>query len=236
MKQGTQLFSLEFSEFMLMQGTIWMATAAFSSVGATQYAVAVTLGMQVTVLEALISLAITPPAARLWAAGEHAQVTRMLSNAATLTATAIFGVVALLALAGPFVLQMAYGESMRPAAAMLLILAAGGAVAAIFTVNITIQIVSGNIAATARTAVIVLCVTLPCAVAAAWLGHPLILAIVTSLGIVAMGVFQWLTARKTIGVAPLAHFRVLQAFRELRADTGDDQEVAPPQVEVGRVN
>lgn len=227
--QGTQLFSLEFCEFMLMQGTIWLATAAFSSVAATQYAVAVTLGMQVTVLEALISLAITPPAARLWAAGQREQVVRMLSNAATLTTAVILVVVAFLAVLGPFALQVAYGAEIRPAALMLLILASGGVVGAIFTVNITILIVSGNIAATARTALIVLSVTLPCAVAAAWLGHPLVLAIVTSLGVITMAVGQWRTAKKTLGVGPRAHLNVRRAFRELRSVGGEDVHLTPAQ-------
>ena len=72
--QGTQLFSLDFSEFMLRQGTIWLATVAFSPLAATQYSVAATLALQVVLLDSLCALAVEPPAARLWAAGHKARV------------------------------------------------------------------------------------------------------------------------------------------------------------------
>lgn len=234
--QGTQLFSLEFSQFMMMQGTVWLATTAFSSEEATQYAVAVTLGMQVTLLEGLISLAIIPPAARLWAAGHRAQVVRMLSNAATLTTVVIVVVVAMLAVFGAFAIEVAYGAAMRPASTMLLILAAGGIFQAMFAVNIAILIVSGNVAATARTAVVVLCVSLPCAIAAAVFGGHLALAIVTSLSVAAMAICQWLTARRTLGLAPRAHHHLIRAVRELRSDPQDEAEPANPRAEADHVS
>jgi O-antigen/teichoic acid export membrane protein len=227
--QGTQLFALEFSTFMLMQGTIWLATAAFSPVAATQYGIAVTLAFQVTVLEGMSSLAITPPAARLWAAGRKEQVVRMLSNAATLSTVVVIIVVGLLAVLGGFVIDIAYGSSMRPAATMLLILAVSGIAQACFAVNMTMLIVSGHIAATSRSALLVLSVALPCAVAAAWLSGPTALAVVTSFSVSAMSICQWLTARKIFGYAPRAHYHVVRAARELleRADASPDVETVP---------
>ena len=203
---------------MMMQGTIWLATAAFSPVAATQYAAAATLAMQVTVLESLSALAITPPAARLWAAGKKEQVVRTLSNAATLNTLVAITVVGLLAILGPFALETAYGSSMRPASTMLLILAASGIFQAFFNVSITMLIISGYIAAAARTAVVVLIVALPCAVAAAWLSGPIALAAVSSLSVSAMVICQWLTARKILRPVPHAHYHVVRATRELVSD------------------
>jgi len=122
--------------------------------------IAVTLAFQVTVLEGMSSLAITPPAARLWAAGRKEQVVRMLSNAATLSTVVVIIVVGLLAVLGGFVIDIAYGSSMRPAATMLLILAVSGIAQACFAVNMTMLIVSGHIAATSRSALLVLSVAL----------------------------------------------------------------------------
>ena len=213
--QGTQLFSLEFSEFMMMQGTIWLATALFTPIAATQYAAAATLAMQVTVLESLAALAITPPAARLCAAGKESEAARMLSNAATLSAVIVIVVVAFLAVFGPFALQVAYGADMRPAATLLLILAASGIFQAVFNVSITMLIVGGHVTAAARTALGVLIAALPCAIAAAWLSGPIALAVVSSLSVSAMSIRQWLTARRVLRAAPHAHRRLGRAAREL---------------------
>jgi len=213
--QGMRLFSLEFCEFMMMQGTIWLATALFTPVAATQYAAAATLAMQVTVLESLAALALTPPAARLWAAGRKDEAARMLSNAATLSALVVIVVVTFLAIFGPFALEVAYGADMRPAATILLILAASGIFQAFFSVSITMLIVSGHISAAARTALGVLIVALPCAVAAAWLSGPIALAVVSSLSVSAMATCQWLTARRVLRPAPHAHHRLARAAREL---------------------
>jgi O-antigen/teichoic acid export membrane protein len=222
--QGTQLFGLEFSEFMMMQGTIWLAAAVFSPLEATQYAVALTLAMQVTVLEGLFTLAVFPPAARLWAAGRKEQVVRTLSNAATLNTLIVIIVVGLLAVLGSFAVEVAYGPSMRPAATMLLILAASGIFHACFKRSITMLIVSGHIAAVGRTAVLVLIVALPCAVVAAWLSGPIALAVVTALSVSAMPTCQWLTVRKILGQAPHAHFHPVRAIRELLRDPDAEAE------------
>lgn len=213
--QGLLIFGLDFSEFMMMQGTIWLATAAFLPLEATQYAAAVTLAMQVTVLESLSALAVVPPAARLWAAGRKDQVARTLSNAATLNAAVVFVVLALLALFGPFALELAYGHAMRPAATMLMILAASAVFQAFFNRSITMLIVSGHIKEATRTALVVLVLALPCAITAAWLGGPIVLAVVTAVAASAMPTCQWLTARKVLGQGARANYDLVRAVREL---------------------
>jgi O-antigen/teichoic acid export membrane protein len=226
--QGAQLASLDLSEFMVMQGTIWLATATLSPVVATQYAAAVTLAMQVTVLESLAALAASAPAARLWAAGKKDQVVRMLSNASTLSTVVVLVFVAALAVFGPDVLELAYGPAMRPAATLLLIIAIGGICQAFCKSSMIYLMVSGHLAAAARTAIILTLVAAPAAVAAALLSGPIALAVVTSVSVAAMSLFQWLTARVILGRAPNAHFRVLRAARELASDRdGEATDVHP---------
>ena len=225
--QGTQLFSLDFSEFMLRQGTIWLATVAFSPLAATQYSVAATLALQVVLLDSLCALAVEPPAARLWAAGHKARVVRMLSNAATLNTVVAATAVLLLAVLGPFVLEVAYGSDMRPASTMLLILAASGVFQACFDGSITLLIISGHITAAARTALAVLAVALPSAAVAAWLGGPIALAAVASLSVVAKSLAQWTTARRVTAASPHAHHHLVRAARELMSDREDDAERSP---------
>lgn len=214
-KDGSKLFSLDLSEFMILQGTIWLATAVFPPAVATQYAAAVTLAMQVVVLESLSGLAVAAPTARLWAAGKKDEVVRMLSNAATLSAAVVVLVVALLAVLGEFVVEIAYGPELKPAATMLLILAAGGIVQASFKRSITMLVVSGEITAAARTATSLMLLALPCAVAAAVYGGPIALAVVASCSVAVMDIGLWATARKVLGRAPCAHFHVIRAIRYL---------------------
>lgn len=216
--EGTQLFTLEFSGFMMLQGTIWFATASFAPQAATQYAAAATLAMQVTILETLSTLAATPPAARLWAAGRKEDLVRTLSNASTLNTLIAIVVVGLIAAFGSFAIELAYGPAMRPAGTLLLILAMSGIVQAIFNVNVTVLIVGGYIKAAARTAAAVLVVAMPAAIAAAHLGGPLALAIVSSISVAVMSIAQWLTARRILARAPHAHLRPIRAARELMND------------------
>ncbi len=223
--QGTQLFCLEFSEFMMMQGTIWLATSVFAAVPATQYAAAVTLAMQVTILESLLSLAATPAAARLWAAGKATEVARTLSNVATASTLIAVAVLGLVAVVGHRAIEIAYGEDMRPAGTLLLILAVGGVFRAALTVSITMLIVSGHIAAAARTAVAVLAIAAPCAVAAAVFGSTTALTVVTSVSVAVMLTAQYATARKCVGVAPHAHLYPVRAVRELLGGRDTDEHI-----------
>jgi O-antigen/teichoic acid export membrane protein len=231
-RQGMQLFSLDFSEFMLKQGTIWLAATAFSPLAATQYSAAVALAMQVTVLESLCGLAVAPPAARLWAAGEKDQVVRMLSNAATLNTVVAVVLVVMLAILGPIVLELAYGSEMRPASAILLIVAASGIFQATFDGSIILLVAAGCITAAARTAMGVVLVALPCAVAAAWFGGPIPLAVVVFLGVAAKSIGQWITARRLVESPPCATFHVVRAARGLMRDRDDDPQVSDCREEI----
>ena len=160
-KEGTQLFSLDLAEFMIMQGTIWLATAVFPPPIATQYAAAVTLAMQVTIFESLAALAVVAPARRLWVVGKKDEVIRMLSNAATLSTTIVVAIFAsLLLLWAPYAEGRVWPE-MEPAATMLVILAAGGVVQVSAKRSITVLIVSGEITAAARTATLLMLLTGP---------------------------------------------------------------------------
>ncbi|MCV7171928.1 teichoic acid transporter [Mycobacterium manitobense] len=222
--QGAHLFILDLSEFMLRQGTIFLAAAAFSPLAATHYSAAAMLALQVTLLDSLCALAVTPPAARLWAAGRRTQVVRMLSNVATLNSLVSVSVVLLLALLGPLILELAYGVEMRSASAVLLILAASGIFQAYFDGSVTLLVISGHIAAAARTAMTVLMVALPAAVAAALAGGPKTLATVACLSVMAKSICQWMTVRKVLSASPRAHHHVIRAFRELVRDRDDDLE------------
>ncbi|MBI3214152.1 MAG: lipopolysaccharide biosynthesis protein [Mycobacterium sp.] len=216
---GTKLFSLELSSFLMMSGTIWLANAAFHPTMATHYSAAATIAMQVTILESLAALAVTPPAARLWAAGKKDDVVRLLSNLATVNVTITTLTVIALAVIGDLALQFAYGPLMRDANILLVILAASGIFQAAFNVNISLLIIGGNVNEVSRTAVMVLAVTFPLTVAAAFLGGPVELAIVSSCGVAALSFCEWLTARKVFHRAPRAHRHVIRAVRELIADT-----------------
>lgn len=212
---GTRLFSLELSAFLMMSGTIWLANAAFVPLAATHYSAAATIAMQVTILESLAALAVAPPAARLWAAGKKDDVVRLLSNLATVNTAITIALVAGLVLVGEFALQFAYGAPMRDANVLLAILAASGIFQAAFGVNISLLIIGGHIGEVSRTAIMVSVVALPTAIAAAFLGGPVPLAIVSSCGVAALSFCEWLTARKIFDQAPRAHRHLIRAVREL---------------------
>ncbi|SIR63222.1 MATE family efflux transporter [Williamsia sterculiae] len=216
---GTRLFSLELSAFLMMSGTIWLASAAFSPVTATHYSAAATIASQVTILESLTALAVTPPAARLWAAGKKTEVVRTLSNAATLNTLVTIVVVIVMAAFSGFFLQIAYGQGMKSAALLLVILAISGIFQAALNVNIAILIISNHLREVSRTATLVLIAFVPCALAAAYFGGPVALAITSSAGVAALSVAEALTAKHSLPRAPHAHLGVARAVRELTAST-----------------
>ncbi|MCZ8379294.1 lipopolysaccharide biosynthesis protein [Mycobacterium sp. CPCC 205372] len=225
--QGVRVFSIDLSEFMIMQGTIWLATAALTPVVATQYALAITLGMQVALFKNLAASAVAPPAARLWAAGARAQVVRVLSSAATLSTAVAIGLVVLIAAFGSAAVAFAYGNEMRPTATMLLIIAFGGTVQACFSASVTLIIISGHLAEAAHVAIAVLVVAAPTAVAAAVYGGPIALSAVTATSLAVMYTAQYFNTRKCLGSAPRANRRLTAAARELlREPAADDVEPA----------
>lgn len=215
---GARLFSLDLSAFMMMSGSIWLANGFFPAGTAIGYSAAATIAMQVTLLESLAALAVTPPAARLWATGRKEEVVRLLSSLATVNTVVVIVVVVALACFGDFALEVAYGPNMKDAAWLLVVLACGGIAQGAFGVNISLLIICGRIVEVARTAVIVLAVVLPCSIAAAAFGGPMPLAIVSACGMATLSVCEWLTARKYLEHAPHPRLNLVAAIRELASE------------------
>jgi O-antigen/teichoic acid export membrane protein len=228
---GSRLFAFEVTAFLIISGSIWLANAAFTPQTAAHYSAAMTIATQVTLLEGLAAVAVMPPAARLWAAGRKREVVRLLSDLATVNTVITIAVVASLAAFGTIALEFAYGSSMRDAGILLVILAAGGIPQAALSVAASLLIIAGEIDAVCRTALLVLVVVVPSAIAAALLGGALALAIVAALGLAALYVGLWFTARRHLEVAPLPHWRVIRSVRELISETthrsDDDTDSTP---------
>jgi len=217
---GTLLFTLDLAAFLVGQGTVWLASAVFAPLAAAQYSTAAVLAMQVTVLESLAALAVTPAAARLWAADRRDDVVRMLSAVATLATVVTAAVVVLLWVAGGPALRFAYGPDMAGAHLLLAVLAAAGVAKTAFGVNITVLIISGHIRRAAGTALGVLSVAIPAAVLAAVLAGPVGLAIVSATATVTLGLAQWIAARAVVPHPPRADWRLAQAWRALAVPGG----------------
>ncbi len=216
---GSRLFAFEVTAFLIISGSIWLANAAFSAETAAHYSAAMTIATQVTLLEGLAAVAVMPPAARLWAAGCRREVVRLLSDLATVNSVITIAVVGALAVFGTTALEFAYGSSMRDAGILLLILAAGGIPQAALSVAASLLVISGEIDAVGRTALAVLFVVVPSAVAAAFLGGAVTLAVVAALGLAVLYVSLWLTARRVLDDAPYPHWYVIRAVRELISET-----------------
>jgi O-antigen/teichoic acid export membrane protein len=216
---GARLFAFEVTAFLIISGSIWLANAAFAPETAAQYSAAMTIATQVTLLEGLAAVAVMPPAARLWAAGRKREVARMLSDLATVNTVITIAVVAALSAFGTMALEFAYGPSMRDAGVLLVILACGGIPQAALSVAASLLIISGEINAVCRTALLVLVVVVPCGIAAAFLGGAMTLAVVAALGLAALYIGLWLTARRFLDQTPLPHWRVITAVRELISET-----------------
>lgn len=216
---GFRLFAFEVTAFLIISGTIWLANAAFPPETAAHYSAAMTIATQVTLLEGLAAVAVMPPAARLWAAGRRGEVVRLLSALATVNTIITVVVVAALAAFGTIALEFAYGASMRDAGILLVVLACGGIPQAALSVAASLLVISGAIGAVGRTSLLVLVLVIPSAVAAAFLGDALTLAVVAALGMAALYVSLWFTARRCLENAPFPHWRVIRAVRELISET-----------------
>jgi O-antigen/teichoic acid export membrane protein len=158
------------------------------------------LAFQVTVLQGLASLAITPAAARLWATGAHDRVRRLLSATATLATTATLAVVAALAAVGGPLLGLAYGPDFVSGLPLLLILAAGGVGQAAFGFSVPYLLVSRMIKRAVVSCGLALVVAVPlCVVGAA-------------MSAILLPVAQTVAA----GGVPLPSWNVAEAVRVLR--------------------
>jgi O-antigen/teichoic acid export membrane protein len=217
MGSGALLVTLDLAAFLVLPGTIWLASAVFEPRAAAQYSTAAALAQQVTVLESLAALAVMPAAARLWAAGRRAEVVRVLSAVATLGTLVTVVVVLLIAVLGGPALRLAYGPDLAGAHLLLVILAAGGIGKTAFGVNVSLLIVSGELRPAARTAGTVLAVAVPAGIVAALTVGPVGLAAVSAVATVASGLAQWRTARRVVPAPPRAHHDVKAAWRGLSA-------------------
>lgn len=219
---GARLFTLDLVAFVCLPATIWLANAVFDADDAAKYAAAATLAAQVTVLESLAALAVTPPAARLWAAGKRDEVVRILSGVATLTTAVTVSIVLAFAAFGSAFLGLAYGDSMRDACLVLVILACGGVAKTAFGVNVTVLIISGHIRQASRTALLVLAAAVPAGVAASLTAGPLGLAVVSALSASAAGVAQWRCASAAVGAAPHAGLKFRRSWHAVSASSPED--------------
>lgn len=219
---GARLFTLDLAAFVCLPATIWLANVAFDAADAAKYAAAATLAAQVTVLESLAALAVTPPAARLWVAGKRDEVVRILSAVATLTTAVTVSIVVAFAAFGSAFLGLAYGDSMRDAWAVLVILAAGGIAKTAFGVNATVLIISGRIRQASRTALLVLAVAIPAGVAASMAAGPLGLAAVSALSATAAGAAQCQCAKAVVGAAPHAGLQFRRSWHAVSASSPED--------------
>lgn len=223
--EGIRLFGIDLSEFLIMQGTIWLSTSLLEPEEATRYALAVTLGMQVVLFKTLALTAVTPPASRLWAEGNKSAAVRILSNAATLGFTVAFILIVFIAALGHWAIGFAYGEDMADTARLLLIIAVGGAIQAGFGASSVLLIVSDHVRQAVVVALGVVVVAVPAAIAAAAWGGATALACVTAVSLAAMYFGQYVNAKLTLGFGARANLHVIRALREfLGRSEGDVRE------------
>ncbi|MGW0036468.1 lipopolysaccharide biosynthesis protein [Gordonia sp. NPDC003376] len=200
---GAKLFMLDLSAFVCLPGTVWLANVVFEAQTAGIYSAAATLALQVTVLESLASLAVTPVIARLWVAGDHDRAVAMLSAVATVGTAVTVAIVAIVAVFGDTLMTWAYGPSMAGGGVILLILSLGGVAKAALGGNVTVLIVSDHVNDAAWTALILLTVMVPVGIVAARFGGPEGLAWASTVAATAIAVAQWLGARRRTDRVPV---------------------------------
>jgi O-antigen/teichoic acid export membrane protein len=215
MREGGMLFTLDLAAFVVLPATIWIASGLFDPADAARYAIAATLAQQVTVIEGLSGLAVTPPVIRLWSAGQRREAVQMLSAVASVCAALAIGLVSFLALFGWILLPLLYGPGLEHAALLLVILAAGGILKPALGGSVILLVASAHIREAARTAGIVLVFACAATVLAAVMFGPIGLAIASSSAMAALSISQWFTARSVIRPVPYPSFRLGKAVRDL---------------------
>ncbi len=191
---GLVLFALDGSFFVVGRGDVWLSSALFAPFDAARYGTVSMLAFQVTVLQGLASLAITPMAARMWAAGRRDEVVRLLAATATLATAATTAVVLVLAVAGGPLLGIAYGADFEASLPLLLILAVGGIGQAALGFSVPLLLISGLIKRAVIACAIALAVAVPATIAAAWWFGPLGLAIASGVSAIALPAAQTIAA------------------------------------------
>ncbi|MCZ2825563.1 MULTISPECIES: lipopolysaccharide biosynthesis protein [unclassified Modestobacter] len=211
---GAWLFTVELGAFLVGRGDVWLAGWAFPGEQALLYSTASVLAMQVTVLEGLANIAITPVAARLEAQGRRDRVLALLSAAATVSSAVTVVLVAAAWLLAPQVLTL-YGPGLDDAAPYLSVLATGGLGMAVFGSCAVLLVVTGHGRAAARAVGVALLVVLPAAVLAAQLGGPLALALVSAAATVVLFGSYAVVCRRAFGTAPLPGLQLRHSLRVL---------------------
>ncbi|GHE11789.1 lipopolysaccharide biosynthesis protein [Klenkia taihuensis] len=225
---GSQFFALELGAFLVGRADVWVAGFSFSARDALLYSAASVLAMQVAFVEGLANIALTPVAARLWAAGKRDRVVALLSASSTLTTTVtVFGV-GVVALAAPWLLRL-YGDGLEDAAALLTILAVGALGMAAFGGCAVLLVASGNGRAAALSVVSVLVVMVPVVAVATWWGGPAGLAATSASATIALFASYTVACRRAVGRVPLPTFRVVHSIRVIRGGlTADEDAAAAP--------
>ena len=214
-RHGGLLFTLDLAAFVVLPATVWIASGLFHPTDAAHYAIAATLAQQVTVIEGLSGLAVTPPVIRLWSAGQRREALQMLSAVASVCAALAIGLVVFLGLFGWKLLPLLYGPGLEHAALLLVILAAGGIAKPALGGSVILLIASAHIREAARTAGIVLVFASLATILSAVAFGPLGLAIASSCAMSTLSISQCFTARSVIPPVPYPSFRLRKAVRDL---------------------
>ena len=233
---GAWLATVELGAFLVGRGNVWIAGWAFPTDQALLFSTASVLAMQVTVLEGLANIALTPVAARLWAAGQRDRVFALLSASATVSTTITLVLSAGTWLLAPEVLKI-YGDGLGDAAPYLSIMATGALGMSLFGSCAVLLVVTGNGRIAASSVVVATLITVPGAVLAAQLGGPLALSIASAAAMVILFGSYTIACRRAFGRVPLPGFHLRRsplvlAGREPAAGPDDarttDLATAPP--------
>ena len=211
---GAWLATVELGAFLVGRGNVWIAGWALPTDEALLFSTASVLAMQVTVLEGLANIAITPVAARLEAEGRRDRVLGLLSAAATVSTAVTVLLVAATWLLAPQVLRI-YGEGLDDAALYLAVLATGGLGMAVCGSCAVLLVVTGHGRTAARAVGLALLVVVPAAVLAAQLGGPLALALTSAAATVVLFGSYAVACRRAFGTAPLPGLQLRHSLRVL---------------------
>jgi O-antigen/teichoic acid export membrane protein len=225
---GAQLFAVELGAFLVGRANVWLAGWAFTDQDALLYSTASVLAMQVTVLEGLANIALTPVAARLWAEGRRDRVFALLRASATVSTLVTLALVAGVWLLAPEVLSI-YGDGLDGAAVYLSVLATGGLGMSVFGSCAVLLVVTGKGRAAAAAVGVSVLIATPVAVLAALFGGPMQLALAGAAGTMLLFASYAVACHLALGRAPLPTLRIKQSLLVL-AGRGPAEDDAPVEV------
>ncbi|MFQ1003247.1 lipopolysaccharide biosynthesis protein [Modestobacter sp. SSW1-42] len=208
---GAWLATVELGAFLVGRGNVWIAGWVLPTDQALLFSTASVLAMQVTVLEGLANIALTPVAARLWAAGQRDRVFALLSASATVSTTITLVLSAATWLLAPQVLSI-YGEGLDDAAPYLAIMATGALGMSLFGSCAVLLVVTGNGRIAAGSVTVATLITVPGAILAAQLGGPLALSIASAAAMVVLFGSYTIACRRAFGRVPLPGFHLRRSL------------------------